>query len=85
MTLRLFEMEKDMDNFAEQLVKRNETKSDKTRKTALLVVGILLTVTLAAFALLQLRAPLRAFIGLILAVASGYGTFFMYRNAYVEY
>ena len=85
MTLRLFEMEKDMDNFAEQLVKRNETKSDKTRKTALLVVGILLTVTLAAFALIQLGAPLRAFIGLILAAASGYGTFFMYRNAYVEY
>ena len=74
-----------MDNFAEQLVKRNETSSDKTRKNALLIVGILLTAALAAFALLQLGAPLRAFVGLILAAASGYGTFFMYRNAYVEY
>ncbi|MBO5571888.1 MAG: hypothetical protein J6M07_09905 [Ruminococcus sp.] len=74
-----------MDNFAEQLVKRNETSSDKTRKNALLVIGILITVCLAAFALLQLGNPLRAFFGLILAAASGYGTFFMYRNSYVEY
>ncbi len=64
-----------MDNFAEQLVKRNETSSDKTRKNALLVIGILITVCLAAFALLQLGNPLRAFFGLLLAAASGYGTF----------
>ena len=74
-----------MDNFAEQLVKRNETSSDKTRKNALLVVGILLTLALAAFGVLQISAPLRAFVGLLLAAACGYGTFFMYRNAYVEY
>jgi len=74
-----------MDNFAEQLVRRNETSSDKTRKTALLIVGILLTAALAAFALLQIGAPLRAFVGLLLAAAAGYGTFFMYRNSYVEY
>lgn len=74
-----------MDNFAEQLVKRNETQSDKTRRNALLVVGILLTVTLAVFAVLQLGAPVRAFFGLLLAAACGYGTFFTYRNSYVEY
>lgn len=74
-----------MDNFAEQLVKRNDTPSDKTRRTALLVVGVLLTVCLAVFALLQLGAPIRAFFGLLLAAACGYFTFFTYRNSYVEY
>lgn len=74
-----------MDNFAEQLVVRSETSSDKIRKNLLLAVGILLTLTLAAFAVLQLGAPLRAFFGLILAAVSGYFTFFTYRNAYVEY
>ena len=74
-----------MDNFAEQLVKRAETSSDKTRKTALLVVGILLTAALAGFAVLQLGSPITAFVGLLLAAGAGYGTFFMYRNSYIEY
>ena len=74
-----------MDNFAEQLVKRNETSSDKKRRNALLIVGILLTLTMAAFAVMQLGAPLRAFFGLLLAAACGYGTFFTYRNSFVEY
>mgnify|MGYP003311146382 CR=1 FL=1 len=43
-----------MDNFAEQLVKKNETASDKTKRTALLIVGILLTVSLAGLAFLQI-------------------------------
>ena len=43
-----------MDNFAEQLVKKNETSSDKMRRTVMLIVGILFTVALALLSMLQL-------------------------------
>ncbi|MCR5599228.1 MAG: hypothetical protein K6G33_00575 [Ruminococcus sp.] len=74
-----------MDNFAEQLVKKNETSSDKTRRVLMIVVGILFSAALAVLALLQLRNPLVALLGLVLAVISGYGTFNIVQNTYVEY
>lgn len=74
-----------MDNFAEQLVKRNETSADKTRKIMLIICGVLLTAALALLSIMQLNRPIVAFAGLILAAATGYGTFFTVQNAYVEY
>lgn len=74
-----------MDNFAEQLVKKNETSSDKTRRIMIIVVGILFSAALAVLALLQLRNPLVALLGFVLAVLSGYGTFNVVQNTYVEY
>ncbi len=74
-----------MDNFAEQLVKKNETSSDKTRRVLMIVVGILFSAALAVLAVLQLRNPLIALLGLVLAVISGYGTFNIVQNTYVEY
>ena len=74
-----------MDNFAEQLVKKNETSSDKTRRVMMVVVGILFSIALAVLALLQLGNPLVALLGFVLAVLSGYGTFNIVQNTYVEY
>ena len=74
-----------MDNFAEQLVKKNETQSDKTRRIALLIVGILLTLTITALAVLQMGNFILSIIGFVLAVICGYGTYINYRNSFVEY
>lgn len=74
-----------MDNFVEQLVVRNETQSEKTRKTALLIIGSLMTVLIALTAFLQLGNPIIAFLGFILAAAAGYFTYFKFRSSYVEY
>ena len=74
-----------MDNFAVQLVKKNETSSDKTRRVMMIVVGILFSIALAVLALLQLGNPLVALLGFVLAVLSGYGTFNIVQNTYVEY
>ena len=74
-----------MDNFAEQLVKKNVTQSDKTRRTALLIVGILLTVTITGLAILQMGNFLISIFGFLLAVGCGYGTYAVYRNSFVEY
>ncbi|MBR5682878.1 MAG: hypothetical protein IKW96_06325 [Ruminococcus sp.] len=73
-----------MDNFAEQLVKKNETNADKTRRIAMLIVGILFTLALLLLALLAGR-PLVMFLGFALAAASGYGTYHFVQNTYVEY
>lgn len=74
-----------MDNFAEQLVKKELTDSDKTKKTLTIVGGTALTVILAMGSFLMLGSMMIAFIGMILAVACGCGTFFMARNSNVEY
>ena len=74
-----------MDNFAEQLVKKNETSSDKMRRTVMLIVGILFTVALALLSMLQLRQPLLSMFGLLLAAAAGYGTYYFVQGTYVEY
>ncbi len=74
-----------MDNFAEQLVKKNETSADKTRRVLMVIVGILFSLALAALAVLQLRTPIIALLGFALAVAAGYGTFHIVQNTFVEY
>ena len=62
-----------MDNFSEQLVKKNETSADRNRRIMLLILGILLTIALAVLSFLQLDKPGMAFLGMLLAVAAGYG------------
>jgi len=74
-----------MDNFAEQLVKKNETSSDKTRRVVMLIVGVLFTASLALLSLLQSGRPVVSFLGLLLAAAAGYGTYYFVQNTYVEY
>lgn len=74
-----------MDNFAEQLVKRNETKSDKTRRIVTIITGSLFTLCIVLFAFLQIGQPLLALMGFVLAVAAGYGTYFLVQGSYVEY
>ena len=74
-----------MDNFAEQLVKRSETSADKTKRLILIIVGVFFTVVIAGLAVLQLTKPIFAMLGLILAAAAGYGTYFAVQGSYVEY
>lgn len=74
-----------MDNFAEQLVKRNETSSERTRRTLLTVFGSLFVLALIVLSILQLTRPAVALMGFLLAAAAGYGIFFTVQNSYVEY
>lgn len=74
-----------MDNFAEQLVKKNETASDRNRRIVIAVCGILITVAMVFVSFIQLDKPVIAFLGMILAAATGYGTFFLIQGSYVEY
>ena len=73
-----------MDNFAEQLVKKNETNADKTRRIAMLIVGILFTIALLLLAILA-RRPLIMLLGFALSAVAGYGTYYYVQNTYVEY
>ena len=74
-----------MDNFAEQLVKKNETNADKTRRVTMLTVGILFSAALLFLTIFQARSPLLVFLGFALAAAAGYGTYYFVQNTYVEY
>lgn len=74
-----------MDNFSEQLVKKNETSAEKSRRFMLMILGILLTIALAVLSFLQLDKPAMAFLGMLLAAAAGYGTYFIVQGTYVEY
>lgn len=74
-----------MDNFSEQLVKRGETSSDRTRRMLLIVFGSLFVLALILLSILQLTKPAIALLGFLLAAASGYGIFFTVQNSYVEY
>lgn len=74
-----------MDNFAEQLVKKNLTASEKTKHTVMTVAGIIGTLILILFGLLTLGRPVLSIIGFILAVGAGYGTFNTIQSSYIEY
>lgn len=74
-----------MDNFAEQIVKRNMTKSEKSKRSAVLVCGVIVTILLTVAAMLMLASPLIAFAGLVFAAGAGYGTYFYVQNTDVEY
>ncbi|MBR6792612.1 MAG: hypothetical protein IKM49_05815 [Ruminococcus sp.] len=73
-----------MDNFAEQLVKKEKNSADKAKTVLTYVFGILITVLLVVFAFLQMGTVF-CMLGLILAVGSGYGTYFIGQNSYIEY
>lgn len=74
-----------MDNFAEQLVKKNLTASEKTKHTFMTVAGIIGTLIFILFGLLTLGRPVLSVIGFILAMGAGYGTFNTMQSSYIEY
>lgn len=74
-----------MDNFAEQLVKKNETASEKTKRTLITVLGIAGTLIFVALGILTIGNPLLSLLAFLLAVAAGYGTFTVVQSSYVEY
>lgn len=73
-----------MDSFAEQLVQKQQGAAAKTRRLLIFAAGMLLALATAALSLL-IKAPFFPFIGLMIAVGIGYGTFFMVQNMDVEY
>ena len=74
-----------MDNFAEQLVKKNETSSDKTKRLLMTVGGTVLTAVLALFGFFTIGNPVLSLLGFLLAVGAGYGTFFIVQSSHIEY
>ncbi len=74
-----------MDNFAEQLVKKNQTASEKTKQTLMTVAGVFATIVFIALGVLMLGNPVLSVLGFLLAVGAGYGTFALIQSAYVEY
>ncbi|MBQ8960957.1 MAG: hypothetical protein IJ071_07050 [Ruminococcus sp.] len=74
-----------MDNFAEQLVRKQQTSADRAKLIGITVGGILLTLLLAVGAVLMLGSPIVSFVGLIAAAAAGYGTYFLAQSMQVEY
>lgn len=74
-----------MDNFAEQLVKKNETASDKAKRVTMAVVGTVVTLSLILLAIMQLQSFLMATLGIILSVATAFGTFYLVQSSMVEY
>ncbi|MCM1132319.1 MAG: DUF6106 family protein [Ruminococcus flavefaciens] len=75
-----------MDNFAEQLVKKQPTKSDRTKHIIALVIGMGLVLFFVATSILTIGSGgLFGFLGIILAVFTGIMTFISHRNTQVEY
>ena len=74
-----------MDNFAEQLVKKELSGSDRVKKGLILAGGIFMVLVLTVSSLLMLGHSLISFVGLILAAGAGYGTFFLLQSMNVEY
>ncbi len=75
-----------MDNFAEQLVKRENTGEEKRRKNLTIFLGVVSTVILTLFSLLTFFAsPIIALVCILLAVGSGCGTYFGIQGLQVEY
>lgn len=74
-----------MDNFAEQLVSRNETKSERINKMATVITGSLFTLCLVLLGLLQLSHIIIALMFFLLAVGGGYATYLFVQNRSVEY
>lgn len=73
-----------MDCFAEQLLKREDTSSDKIKKYLIYGGGIFITVGLIILAVLNMGSAVSV-IMLILAMAAGYATYFFGTSTYVEY
>lgn len=73
-----------MDNFAEQLVKKEENSSNKLKKIIVYILGILVTLILVFVSFINL-GNIFSMVGLLLAAAAGYGTYFLAQSLYVEY
>ena len=74
-----------MDNFAEQLVSRCETRSEKLSRIGTLISGILFSICLVLLGILQLaRLPI-AIMAFILAAGGGYVTYLLIQGRSVEY
>lgn len=75
-----------MDNFAEQLVKKQLTKSDRTRNMISLIIGIGLSVFFVVTSIITIgNGGLFSFLGIILAVFSAIMTYINQRNNKIEY
>ena len=74
-----------MDNFAEQLVKKEPTGADKIKKMMYLFSGIAVTLILAVLGVVFLGKGIITFMLLVAAAASGYCTFYLFRSTKVEY
>lgn len=73
-----------MDSFAEQLVKREDTSSDKMKKYLIYGGGIFITIALVILAVLKMGSTI-SIIMLLLAGGAGYLTYFLGTSTYVEY
>lgn len=74
-----------MDNFAEQLVKKKPTGSEKTKNILTVAAGIAVTVGSAAYSLFSIGRGIGTFLMIMVAAAAGFATFFFYKNTKVEY
>lgn len=75
-----------MDNFAEQLIKKQMTKSDRIRHNIGIAIGVILTLFFLATTILTVgNGGLFSFLGVILAVFSAVMTYISHRNTKVEY
>lgn len=73
-----------MDNFAEQLVRKQPNSSDNFKRVVTFIGGIVVTILLVVLAFINLGNIL-CFLGLVLAAGSGYGTYFLVEGMYIEY
>ncbi|HBB72640.1 MAG TPA: hypothetical protein DCZ71_08580 [Ruminococcus sp.] len=74
-----------MDNFAEQIVKKDIGSGARARSIALFITGFLLAAAIALISLLLIPSPLLSLFGLILAAACGAGTVYMVQGMQIEY
>ncbi|MDE6833693.1 MAG: hypothetical protein K2J39_05540 [Ruminococcus sp.] len=74
-----------MDNFAEQLVKKNLTSSEKTGHTLKVIAGVAGTLILFVVGFLMLGNPVLSVILLLLAFGAGFLTFNLMQSSYIEY
>lgn len=73
-----------MDCFAEQLVKREDTSSDKMKKYLIYGGGIFITIGFVILAILKMGSPL-SIVMLLLSAGMGYLTYYLGTSTYVEY
>lgn len=75
-----------MDNFAEQLIKRQMTKSDKVNHIIGMIIGIIISLFFVVTSIITIGSGgIFSFIGIILAAFTAVMTFIRYRNTKVEY
>lgn len=74
-----------MDNFAEQLVTKNETGADKIRKTSTMISGGLFALCLALLGLINMQRPIISIMAFVLAVGGVYATYLFVHGGEVEY